>query len=61
MHTDWEKLKAWMSDCAKGLIGAIVATLLLSLCQYIGSHIPEILQFLGKIAAATATVKITKR
>lgn len=58
---DLKSVKAWASDCAKGVIGAIFATLALALLQYIGAHVPDILQFLSKIAGAIGAVKISKK
>lgn len=57
----WEKIKEWTMDSSKGVLGAIGATLVLTLLQYIGAHIPDILQWISQFAAATATIKITKK
>lgn len=56
-----KRIEGWFIDTIKGAAGAIVATLLLALLQYIWGHLPELWQFLGQIVAATSTIKLTRR
>lgn len=57
----WHKTAEWFSDCFKGVVGAVAATLLLALFQYLGAHISEILHMALQLAGGIAGVKTMKK
>lgn len=57
---NWQQLKLEALDYVKGFIAAVAVAAATAALQYIGAHIPELLNYVGQFAAATATIKITK-
>lgn len=53
--------RSWWSDVLKGIIGAIVASLALSVMQYLGAHIGDVFQFGGRIIGAVTALRVTQR
>lgn len=58
---EWNKLMKEMNDYIKGIISALIVAVLWSLIQYVGAHIPEILQWISSALAATSTIKLTRK
>lgn len=54
-------IEAWLSDCLKGVVGALIVTIVMAMFQYFGAHIADILQFLSQIAGGIATIRIGGR
>lgn len=52
-----EKLRKELLDLLKGALGAALMTGCMAALQYLGTHIPEVLQALSTVAAATIGVK----
>lgn len=57
MHGDF---RGQLIDIFKGCISVLVVTIVISGAQYIGAHVPDILNVLGKLAGAVAGVKFAK-
>lgn len=53
--------KKWVSDCLKGVVGAVIATLLLAILQYLGAHISDIVMFGSKLVGAFGAVRFSNR
>lgn len=56
-----KKTEEWINDCLKGAAGALVATFIFALLHYIGSHIPQIWEYLSQFATATTVIKIARK
>lgn len=57
----WHKTLEWFSDCFKGIVGAVAATLLLAMLQYLGAHISDILHMGFQLVGGIAGVKVMKK
>lgn len=47
-------------DFLKGLAAACAVGIIVNGGQYIGAHIPDLLNFLGQVSVATTTIHLTK-
>jgi hypothetical protein len=52
-----DELRKHILDLLKGALGAAITAGTLALLQYLGAHIPELLQGISMIAAGVAGVK----
>lgn len=53
----WKELQPHILDLLKGAVGAAVTAAVLALLQYLGTHIPEIVQLISMTAGGMAGVK----
>lgn len=56
-----ESVIEWLRDTFKGVLGAVMVTIILALLQYLGAHIAEILHFLLSAAGSITAVRIGKK
>lgn len=56
-----KKTEDGIIDCLKGTFAALLATLVFSLLQYIGTHIPSIYEHLSQLVTAIGTIKVTRK
>jgi len=57
---DLKTLGTHALDIAKGALAAALMGALLSFMQYLGAHIPDLIQVLTQAGSATAAIKITR-
>lgn len=57
MHGDF---KDQLIDIFKGCLSVLIVTGVIAFAQFVGAHIPDILNLLGKLAGAVAGVKFAK-
>lgn len=48
-------------DFLKGLLAACAVGIIVNGGQYVGAHIPDLLTFLGQVAASSSTIILTKK
>lgn len=54
---DWNTLKTHLLDLLKGTVGAMITAACFAGLQYLGAHIPEILQATSTAAGGVAAIK----
>ncbi len=58
---DYETAKGHVLDFLKGLLAVVAVNAALSALQYIGAHIPAMIDALSQLLAATATIHLAKK
>lgn len=56
-----EGFTGWFKDLFKGVLGAVLVTLILTLFQYLGAHLSDLIHFTTEIAGATTSIRLFKR
>lgn len=55
-----ETLKQHALDFLKGLLAVVIANAGIAAVNYIGAHIPDAINYLVQIGAATSTIKLSR-
>lgn len=57
---DFDNIKTHLLDFAKGLLAAMATAAMLSAAQYLGAHLPDLLNLLTPGVVAAAVIKATR-
>lgn len=57
----WKDLRKEVRDVIKGCASVIIVTVVMSILQYIGTHIPDIVHLFTQFLSAVVGVKIARK